>query len=241
MTLEQGKPLAEAKGEIGYGASFLRMVRRGGQARLRRRRSRRPRPRRRIVVLKAARRRLRRDHALELPGGHDHPQGRPGARRRLHHGGQAGQPDALLGAGPGGAEPSAPACPPACSTWSPAAPGPSARALAPTRWSASSPSPARPRWARCCWSSAPRTVKQFSMELGGNAPFIVFDDADLDVAVEGAIASKFRNSGQTCVCANRVYVQDRHLRRVRAAVRRGRGASSRVGNGLEEGRAASAR
>ena len=46
------------------------------------------------------------------------------------------------------------------------------------------------------------------MELGGNAPFIVFDDADLDAAVEGAIASKYRNTGQTCVCANRLLVQD---------------------------------
>ncbi|MCC5867708.1 MAG: NADP-dependent succinate-semialdehyde dehydrogenase [Gammaproteobacteria bacterium] len=52
------------------------------------------------------------------------------------------------------------------------------------------------------------TVKKVSMELGGNAPFIVFDDADLDAAVEGAIASKFRNTGQTCVCANRILVQD---------------------------------
>jgi len=52
------------------------------------------------------------------------------------------------------------------------------------------------------------TVKKVSMELGGNAPFIVFDDADLDAAVEGAIASKYRNTGQTCVCANRLYVQD---------------------------------
>ncbi len=52
------------------------------------------------------------------------------------------------------------------------------------------------------------TVKKVSMELGGNAPFIVFDDADLDAAVAGTIASKFRASGQTCVCANRVYVQD---------------------------------
>jgi succinate-semialdehyde dehydrogenase/glutarate-semialdehyde dehydrogenase len=52
------------------------------------------------------------------------------------------------------------------------------------------------------------TVKKLSLELGGNASFIVFDDADLDAAVEGAIASKFRNSGQTCVCANRLYVQD---------------------------------
>ena len=52
------------------------------------------------------------------------------------------------------------------------------------------------------------TVKKISLELGGNAPFIVFDDADLDAAVEGAIASKYRNTGQTCVCVNRIYVQD---------------------------------
>lgn len=52
------------------------------------------------------------------------------------------------------------------------------------------------------------TVKKMSLELGGNAPFIVFDDADLDAAVQGAMASKFRNTGQTCVCANRIFVQD---------------------------------
>jgi succinate-semialdehyde dehydrogenase/glutarate-semialdehyde dehydrogenase len=52
------------------------------------------------------------------------------------------------------------------------------------------------------------TIKKLSLELGGNAPFIVFDDADLDAAVEGAITSKYRNAGQTCVCANRLYVQD---------------------------------
>jgi succinate-semialdehyde dehydrogenase/glutarate-semialdehyde dehydrogenase len=55
--------------------------------------------------------------------------------------------------------------------------------------------------------SAP-TIKKLGLELGGNAPFIVFDDADLDKAVQGAIASKYRNAGQTCVCANRIYVQD---------------------------------
>jgi succinate-semialdehyde dehydrogenase/glutarate-semialdehyde dehydrogenase len=57
-------------------------------------------------------------------------------------------------------------------------------------------------------SQAAGTVKAVSMELGGNAPFIVFDDADIDAAVQGAIASKYRNSGQTCICANRLYVQD---------------------------------
>ncbi|MBM3556254.1 MAG: NAD-dependent succinate-semialdehyde dehydrogenase, partial [Alphaproteobacteria bacterium] len=55
---------------------------------------------------------------------------------------------------------------------------------------------------------ASRTVKKVSLELGGNAPFIVFDDADLDAAIEGAVASKYRNTGQTCVCANRFLVQD---------------------------------
>ena len=61
------------------------------------------------------------------------------------------------------------------------------------------------------------TVKKVSLELGGNAPFIVFDDADLDAAVEGAIVSKYRNTGQTCVCANRFLVQASRLRRVRRA------------------------
>jgi len=79
------------------------------------------------------------------------------------------------------------------------------------------------------------TVKKTSMELGGNAPFIVFDDADLDAAVEGAIASKYRNSGQTCVCANRMLVQDgvyeAFAEKLAAAV----DAKLKVGNGLEDG------
>jgi succinate-semialdehyde dehydrogenase/glutarate-semialdehyde dehydrogenase len=51
------------------------------------------------------------------------------------------------------------------------------------------------------------TLKRLSLELGGNAAFVVFDDADVEAAVDGAVASKFRNAGQTCVCANRIYVQ----------------------------------
>ena len=81
--------------------------------------------------------------------------------------------------------------------------------------------------------SAP-TVKKLSLELGGNAPFIVFDDADIDSAVEGAMASKFRNAGQTCVCANRIYVQDRvydaFVSRFAAKVK-----ALKVGNGFEAG------
>ena len=81
--------------------------------------------------------------------------------------------------------------------------------------------------------SAP-TVKKLALELGGNAPFIVFDDADIDSAVEGAMASKYRNAGQTCVCANRIYVQDgvydafvsKFAEKVKAL---------KVGNGFEDG------
>ncbi len=78
------------------------------------------------------------------------------------------------------------------------------------------------------------TLKKLSLELGGNAPFIVFDDADLDAAVEGAMISKYRNAGQTCVCANRIYVQDgiydAFVDKFSAAVAR-----LKVGNGAEEG------
>ncbi len=78
------------------------------------------------------------------------------------------------------------------------------------------------------------TVKRLSLELGGNAPFIVFDDADLDAAVAGAVASKFRNAGQTCVCANRFLVHDAvfdaFAEKLVAAV-----AGLRVGDGMEEG------
>ncbi len=81
--------------------------------------------------------------------------------------------------------------------------------------------------------SAP-TVKKLALELGGNAPFIVFDDADVDSAVEGAFASKYRNAGQTCVCSNRIYVQDgvyeEFVTKFAAKVK-----TAKVGNGFEDG------
>jgi succinate-semialdehyde dehydrogenase/glutarate-semialdehyde dehydrogenase len=81
---------------------------------------------------------------------------------------------------------------------------------------------------------AARTVKRVGLELGGNAPFIVFDDADLDRAVAGALASKFRNAGQTCVCANRILVQqgvyDAFTAKLTAEVRK-----LKVGPGIETG------
>ena len=87
---------------------------------------------------------------------------------------------------------------------------------------------------RILLSQAADQVMKCSMELGGNAPFIVFDDADLDAAVEGAIISKFRNNGQTCVCANRIYVQagvyEEFAEKLASALAR-----QQVGDGLEEG------
>ncbi len=87
---------------------------------------------------------------------------------------------------------------------------------------------------RILMEQAASTVKKVTMELGGNAPFIVFDDADLDEAVKGAIASKFRNAGQTCVCANRFYVHadiyDAFTKKFTAAVEQ-----LKVGNGADDG------
>lgn len=78
------------------------------------------------------------------------------------------------------------------------------------------------------------TIKKLGLELGGNAPFIVFDDADLDAAVEGAVVAKFRNNGQTCVCANRIYVQagvyDEFAQKLATKV-----SSMQTGNGFDEG------
>ncbi len=77
-------------------------------------------------------------------------------------------------------------------------------------------------------------MKKLGLELGGNAPFVVFDDADIDAAVEGAIVSKYRNMGQTCVCANRIYVQDKiydqFVEKLSNKV-----AAMKVGDGTEQG------
>ncbi len=78
------------------------------------------------------------------------------------------------------------------------------------------------------------TVKKISLELGGNAPLIIFDDADLDAAVEGAIASKYRNAGQTCVCANRIFVQSGIYDRFASALSE-KVKEMKVGDGFEEG------
>ena len=87
---------------------------------------------------------------------------------------------------------------------------------------------------RTLMAQSAETIKKVSLELGGNAPFVVFDDADIDAAVEGAVASKFRNAGQTCVCTNRFYVQagvyDEFVEKMCAKVK-----TLKVGNGLDDG------
>jgi len=87
---------------------------------------------------------------------------------------------------------------------------------------------------RLLMAQCAKDIKKVSLELGGNAPFIVFDDADLDKAIEGALISKYRNNGQTCVCANRLYVQesvyDRFVEKLKTAV-----SQLKIGNGLENG------
>jgi succinate-semialdehyde dehydrogenase / glutarate-semialdehyde dehydrogenase len=90
------------------------------------------------------------------------------------------------------------------------------------------------RVGKLLYGQSAATMKKLSMELGGNAPFVVFDDADLDKALEGAIAAKYRNSGQTCICTNRLYVQDgiydEFARRLTERVR-----EMKVGNGFDDG------
>lgn len=87
---------------------------------------------------------------------------------------------------------------------------------------------------RKLYAESAQTLKKLSLELGGNAPFIVFDDADIDAAVAGVMASKFRNSGQTCVCTNRILVQegvhDRFVEKLSQAMQ-----TLKVGAGWEEG------
>ena len=87
---------------------------------------------------------------------------------------------------------------------------------------------------RLLMSQAASTIKKVGLELGGNAPFIVFDDADIDAAVEGAMVSKYRNMGQTCVCANRLYVQD-GVYDAFAAKLAEKVAEMKVGRGIEDG------
>src|ERR1700709_907882 len=84
------------------------------------------------------------------------------------------------------------------------------------------------------YQKAPAAVKKLGLELGGNAPFVVFDDADIDAAVEGAMVSKYRNMGQTCVCANRLYAQDKIYDQFVEKLSK-KVAAMKIGDGTEDG------
>ncbi len=205
MTSEMGKPLTEARGEVAYAAEFFRWFLRGGRPH--RRRPRRP-PRRTQphAALPAPGRALSADHTVELPAGHGHPQDRPGDRGRLHDGAQARPADPALQPGPGrhpqgggtaGRRTERDHHLPGGEVCEPLLRGGRIRKLSFT----GSTQVGRLLLAQCA-----DTVVRASMELGGNAPFIVLDDADLDVAVDGAMIAKMRNMGEACTAANRFFV-----------------------------------
>ena len=232
MTTEQGKPLAESRGEIAYAASFVEWFAEEGK-RVYGDVINHPQPGKRIVVLKqpigvvasitpwnfpAAM--ITRKCAPALAAGcpvviRPASQTPFTALALAELADRAGIPPGVVNvitgpSGPMGAELTS---------------NPAVRKLSFT---------GSTEVGKLLMSQCAATVKKVSLELGGNAPFIVFDDADLDAAVAGAMASKYRNAGQTCVCANRVLVQDNvydaFAAKMAAAV-----AGLKVGNGLEEG------
>ena len=232
MTSEQGKPLAESRGEIAYAASFIEWFAEEGK-RVYGDVIDHPLPGRRIVVLKqpigvvasitpwnfpAAM--ITRKCAPALAAGcpvviRPASQTPFSALALAELADRAGIPPGVVNvvtgpSGPMGAELTS---------------NPTVRKLSFT---------GSTQVGKLLMSQCASTVKKVSLELGGNAPFIVFDDADLDAAVAGAMASKYRNAGQTCVCANRVLVQD-GIHDAFAAKMAEAVAALKVGNGLEDG------
>ena len=230
MTSEQGKPLAESRGEIAYAASFIEWFAEEGK-RVYGDVIDHPLPGRRIVVLKqpigvvasitpwnfpAAM--ITRKCAPALAAGcpvviRPASQTPFSALALAELADRAGIPPGVVNvvtgpSGPMGAELTS---------------NPTVRKLSFT---------GSTQVGKLLMSQCASTVKKVSLELGGNAPFIVFDDADLDAAVAGAMASKYRNAGQTCVCANRVLVQD-GIHDAFAAKMAEAVAALKVGNGLE--------
>ena len=232
MTSEQGKPLAESRGEIAYAASFVEWFAEEGK-RLYGDVINHPLPGKRIVVLKqpigvvasitpwnfpAAM--ITRKCAPALAAGcpvviRPASQTPFSALALAELADRAGIPAGVVNvvtgpSGPMGAELTS---------------NPTVRKLSFT---------GSTEVGKLLMSQCASTVKKVSLELGGNAPFIVFDDADLDAAVAGAMASKYRNAGQTCVCANRILVQDGIYDAFAARMAEAVGAL-KVGNGLDDG------
>ena len=232
MTMEQGKPLAEAKGEIAYGASFIEWFAEEGK-RIYGDTIPQHQPDKRIVVIKQPvgvvatitpwnfpNAMITRKCGPALAAGCPvvvKPAGQTpySALALAELAERAGLPKGLLNVVTGSAS----------AIGGEMTGNPIVRKLSFT---------GSTEIGKLLMEQSAGTVKKVSMELGGNAPFIVFDDADLDAAVEGAMLCKFRNTGQTCVCANRILVQDSvydaFAEKLAAAV-----AKLKVGNGLEAG------
>jgi succinate-semialdehyde dehydrogenase/glutarate-semialdehyde dehydrogenase len=236
MTAEQGKPLAEAKGEVAYGASFIEWFAEEAKriygetipATVRRTRADRD---------QAADRRVRGDHAVELPDRDDHAQGRPGAGRRLPGGHQAGRSaDAAVGAGAGrtGQRAGMPAG--VFNVVTAAAPAPIGKVLCATRRGAQPVLHRLTEVGRILMArSAPDTVKKLSLELGGNAPFIVFDDADLDAPSKARWHLQVPQRRPDLRLRQPLLRAGRRLRRVRREARRQGRASSRSATASKPG------
>ena len=234
MTSEQGKPLRAARNEVGYAADFLlwfaeEAKRVYGQT------IPSSRADQRFLVLHQPVGRLRRHHAVELPGLHAHPEARPGAGRRLHGRAQAGRADAAVRRrgvqdlrrdrpAAGRRQPGAPR-PTRCRSAASCSTNPAVRKLTLHRLH-------RGRQALMALAAPP--MKRVSMELGGHAPFIVFDDADPARAATGAAMVKVLNTGQACICPNRLYVQRRIVDAFVEALA-GRVAKMQAGSGFTDG------
>ena len=210
LVTEQGKPLAEARVEIEYALSFYEWF--GEEAkRLDGATIPTPWPDKRIMVTK---------EAIGVTAGITpwnfpvrHADAEVGARARcgLHDGAEAGGADTALARSPSPRSPRRRACRRACSRSSratPRMPRRSAREMTSNPIVRKLGFTGSTEVGKLLMAQCAGQVKKISLELGGNAPFIVFDDADLDEAVAGAIICKFRNSGQTCISANRMLVQD---------------------------------
>lgn len=235
MTLEQGKPLPEAKGEIAYAASFVEWFAEEAK-RVNGETLPGHQPDKRILVIKQAigvaaaitpwnfpAAMITRKVAPALAAGcamvvKPAPQTPFSALALAELADRAGIPDGILNILPADVDNAREVGAEMCAN-------PTVRKLSFTGSTAVG--------SKLMEQCAP-TIKKLSLELGGNAPFIVFDDADLDAAVEGAMLSKYRNAGQTCVCANRIYVQESvyeaFTEKLSKAVK-----ELKVGDGFEEG------
>ena len=240
MTLEMGKAVAESRAEIAYAAEFFRWfseeaVRIHG----------------RYMVNTTGKGRHPHDapaggpvrvrHALELPHRDGHAQDRPRDRRGLHDGRQARPADAAVDARAGADPRARPGCPAGVlnvitakrsgAVIEPLLKDPRTRKLSFT---------GSTEVGRTLIEQSAEQVLRVSMELGGNAPFLVFEDADLDAAVEGAMLAKMRNVGEACTAANRFHVHESVAEEFAARLAERMGAL-KVGRGTEPGRRRRAR